>query len=74
MTTRELIAELAGIVCRCGDPKEPRRTFCRRCYYSLPRKLRARLYDLVGGGYERAYDEAVAFLRRRELDAREAGR
>lgn len=59
---RLVIHELAGIVCRCGRPKQERQTFCRKCYYSLPRPQQRALYQRVGEGYEAAYVKAVEFL------------
>lgn len=67
---KELAAELAGIECRCGNPKEPKRTFCRKCYYRLPERLRVALYRRIGEGYEQARDEAGAFLHAADLKRR----
>ena len=69
MTARvgELIRQLAAVECQCSAPTDPRRTFCRKCYYSLPPALRSALYQRLGQGYEQAVDEAEAFLRLREL-------
>jgi hypothetical protein len=63
---RELLNELASLECRCGAPKEARRTLCRKCYYTLPPRLRAALYNKLHEGYLEARDEAVAFLLGRE--------
>ncbi len=57
-----LVSELNGRECRCGHPKKARQTFCRDCYYRLPRAMRQALYDLVGNGYEEAYEQAAGFL------------
>lgn len=57
-----MLSELAGTVCRCGNQKTHRQTFCGRCYYRLPRLLRQRLYQRFGEGYEAAYTEAVDVL------------
>jgi hypothetical protein len=62
---RQLLQELIGQACRCGSTKAMRQTFCKHCYYSLPVPLRNALYLPLTGGYERAYDEAAAFLIRR---------
>lgn len=64
--TRELIAELQGTVCRCGGTKQAGNTFCRGCFYSLPKPLRGALYRRVGQGYEQAYQAAAAALSQRE--------
>lgn len=61
-TPQTLIEELRGDKCRCGAAKEPKHTFCRACYFKLPRGLRSALYRLVGDGYEKAYAAAVAAL------------
>ena len=62
MTGHELVAELAGLRCRCGAVKIPRQTFCRRCYRLLPRSLAKALYKRMGEGYEDAYAAACAHL------------
>jgi hypothetical protein len=67
MRERALVAQLASTECMCGDPKDPRRTFCRRCYYRLPPRMRSALYQNLSEGYEQAVDEAEAFLRGRML-------
>lgn len=74
MTAREkqLYAQLASLECFCGNPKEHRRTFCKKCYYRLPPRMRSALYAKLGEGYEQAVDEAEAFLRGRLM--REKGR
>jgi hypothetical protein len=59
---RIAVHELAGVQCRCGRPKQPRQTFCRKCYYTLPRPQQRELYQRVGCGYEAAYIAAVNFL------------
>ena len=62
MSARELVAELAGVDCRCGAVKERGQTFCKRCYFRLPKHLQTRLYRRVGDGYEEAYSAATEFL------------
>ena len=62
MTGHELVAELAGLRCRCGAVKIPRQTFCRRCYRLLPMDLGKALYRRMGLGYEEAYAAACAWL------------
>lgn len=59
---RELIDELLGTVCRCGNPKGARKTFCGACYYRLPPPVRNALYRRIGEGYEDAYAQATALL------------
>lgn len=62
-----LLRELDGTACRCGRTKQPRQTFCRGCYYSLPVPTRRALYRRFGKGYEEAYAAAAE-----HLDARRA--
>lgn len=59
---RLALHELRGVTCRCGAPKITMQTFCRRCYYSLPRQNQRALYQRVGEGYEAAYLQAIEFL------------
>lgn len=61
-TQRQLIAELRGGLCRCGAAKQPRQTFCRSCYFTLPAKMRSALYRRIGEGYEQAYQAAADHL------------
>ena len=71
MTVSELRSELAGVECHgCGGAKEMQKTFCRRCYYALPPRMRKALYSPIGDGYEEAREEAGAFLRDRALHPR----
>lgn len=58
----ELIRELNGNRCRCGETKAEGQTFCRRCYYQLPKAMRSALYRRVGAGYEEAYAAAANHL------------
>jgi hypothetical protein len=66
-----LVTELAGSLCRCGREKKKGNTFCRLCYFSLPRILQLKLYRKVGNGYEEAYQEAVECLK--EIKVLKAG-
>lgn len=58
----KLIKELKGKDCKCGAMKKEMQTFCKRCYFSLPPKMRDRLYDRIDEGYEAAYAAACEFL------------
>lgn len=58
----DLLKELIGTACQCGSEKVKHQTFCRKCYFALPRHIQNRLYQKVGNGYEEAYQEAVDFL------------
>ena len=62
-TLVELVKELGGATCQCGKLKTSRQTFCRRCYFQLSGVIRARLYELVGQGYEEAYASAMEILK-----------
>lgn len=65
---RELIIELNGELCRCGKTKASGQTFCRRCYFALPRPMRSALYRRVGAGYEAAYAAAANHLQHGDKD------
>ena len=58
-----LVKELVGTKCTCGAQKRSKQTFCRNCYYSLPRDTRNSLYNRIGEGYEEAYLNAVEILK-----------
>ncbi len=59
---RALVAELQGTACRCGASKKAKQTFCRACYFALPKGQREALYHRVGNGYEAAYAAAILTL------------
>ena len=58
----QLARELIGTTCRCGNSKQTKQTFCRKCYYSLPPEMRRALYRRMGEGYEEAYYRACGRL------------
>lgn len=58
----ELVRELVSTKCRCGAKKSNRKTFCPKCYFSLPRKLQDELYNEVGNGYAEAYQRSEEIL------------
>lgn len=60
--TLEAVRGLRATTCRCGESKRRGMSFCRRCYYLLPRPLRGRLYSPIGNGYEAALSAAHAHL------------
>ncbi len=66
MKTHDLVAELKGTICRCGNGKPTMFTFCRKCYGALPRVMGLKLYKRIGEGYEEAYAAAVEFLQCKE--------
>lgn len=57
------IRELNALFCFCGGQKEPTRSFCRRCYFLLPNKLRRGLYKTLSDGYAEHYDACKDWLR-----------
>lgn len=61
--TRELVAG----VCRCGNRKRPGHTFCKSCFFSLPKRMQTALYKRMGEGYEEAYAAAAAWLKGENL-------
>lgn len=48
--------------CACGKTKQPKKSFCYRCYKALPRDMQRDLYRRIGNGYEEAFEEAVKYL------------
>jgi hypothetical protein len=68
VTIQAALHDLLGIQCPCGAEKQRRRSFCGRCYFSLPRPMRNRLYDRLQAadgartGYEAAYSAALQDL------------
>jgi len=61
--TLPVVHELRGNVCRCGKRKIERQTFCRACYFSLPRDVQRDLYKRVEEGYVAVYEKACGILR-----------
>jgi len=61
--TQFYLDSLKSDKCFCGRSKKSGHLFCKKCFYSLPGVMRIALYQLIGDGYELAYDEAVAWLR-----------
>jgi len=56
------VKELRSDECQCGRYKAPGRSFCYKCYTSLPRDMRRDLWQGIGDGYEEAHDAAVHYL------------
>lgn len=54
--------QLLSDECYCMEPKRPRHAFCYACYLSLPDDIQRDLYQLIGKGYEPAYEAAIKFL------------
>lgn len=68
MTNRRKIwDEFTSKVCpNCRGAKSPNNGFCRACYYSLPKTLRAPMWHRFGDGYEEAHEEARQWLSERK--------
>lgn len=62
MNRLDMLVDLKGVLCKCGNPKKAMRSFCGRCYYALPEGLRDRLYNRFMDGYEDAFAEALEHL------------
>jgi hypothetical protein len=56
------LKELRSEECVCGRPKKCGRSFCYKCYASLPGHMKKALYNHIMAGYGEAYDEAVKWL------------
>lgn len=59
----QALKELDSTVCYCGNEKLKGSSFCKRCYFSLPKKTQGELWKRVSDGYAEVYDEAKDFLR-----------
>jgi hypothetical protein len=56
--------DLFGEICaNCKGPKRAKDSFCRCCYFELPKKFRGALYTPMSDGYASIYDEAKDWLR-----------
>lgn len=47
----------------CGKSKEPKKSFCAACYFSLPKGMQRALYSNLASEYASAYDAAKDWLR-----------
>lgn len=64
----QLLLSLASAICpACGKTKRAKQTLCQPCFHRLPGAERARLYDGLGAGYERAVAIALEMLGARQL-------
>ena len=63
MTSREMLGSLKGYKCVCKANKETMQSFCKKCYYSIPEKIRKKLYRGFGNGYEDAFRECLEHLK-----------
>lgn len=52
---------LYSSTCVCGQKKEIKKSFCRFCYYELPRKLRLALWTPMPA-YAEEYDKACKWI------------
>ncbi len=59
-TWREFVGEICG---GCHKRKVRGQSFCKDCYFRLPRELRQKLWQRFGGGYEEAHTESLEWLR-----------
>jgi hypothetical protein len=46
----------------CGGVKEKNTAFCRKCFFSLPRGLKADLWRRFGSGFEEAFRRGLSLL------------
>lgn len=60
---QQALQELDGTVCYCGAEKKKGQSFCKRCYFSLPKNMQRDLYKHISEGYAEIYDSAKDFLR-----------
>jgi len=63
MTGSQLVAELVGRVCSCGNIKGSGKSFCYSCWKHIPRSIQSRLYKRIGDGYEEAYTAARSSIK-----------
>lgn len=68
-TTIAAVEALARRKCQCGATKQPKRSFCGRCFARLSPELKGRLYLPVGRGYEEAWKDALKHLKGEPNDA-----
>jgi len=61
-TTISALEALNRTKCQCGARKQPKRSFCGRCFAQLSPELKGGLYLPVGRGYEEAWKDALAYL------------
>lgn len=54
--------ELKSEECQCRKTKQRGRSLCYHCYQALPDDMKKDLYQKLGDGYEKAYDDAVSWL------------
>jgi hypothetical protein len=55
-----IYTNLRGTTCACGEAKLAGRSFCRKCYFSLPKAMRNALYQRAG--YVEAFRAALKLL------------
>lgn len=60
----EIYRELRGTTCACGATKKGRQSFCRACYFRLPKGTQRELYEVEG--YPETYRRACGLLGLRE--------
>lgn len=60
---QQALAELHATRCYCGAGKSSGKSFCGKCYYSLPKQTQRDLYKHINEGYANIYDDAKEWLR-----------
>jgi len=58
------LRELKSEQCLCERRKKRGHSFCYRCFKELPGDVQDALYNVIGFGYEEAFDEATTYLQR----------
>jgi hypothetical protein len=76
MTQADVIRELHSDMCPCGERKVKKTAFCAGCWKLLPPHMQKSLYQKLGQGFERAYEQAKRCIVERRKTAKEvsAGR
>ena len=64
VSKEEALAALASVWCACGKRKGHGKAFCYECFKGLGGGLAPALYKRVGEGFEQAYAEGLAWVRR----------
>ncbi len=59
---KELETKLRSHLCQCGDRKWGAHPFCKRCFDTLPKKMRGRLFFMYKRKFLRNYEEAAALV------------
>lgn len=65
ISIKEAVGILKSVHCDCGNRKKERHVFCLSCFSRLSPRLRDRLYQRIGEGFEEAVSEAREVLGRK---------